>query len=242
MTSQATGRLRFNVVSSHWEEQLAKKLEQEYKDNADYRALPDDSPERLVARRVFARMMHNSALPQTEWHMTVYDHPDQVAFVLPGGSVFISSGMVNFCSTDDEVAAVFGHEMAHHVCHHSAESISRNLVYIPALLISWLVTGMDPDLVEIAVDVAFRLPGSRVQEREADQLGLLIMAQSGYDASACFDLWSRWEEFEKNERPSYLSTHPSHHNRTTSVYSWLNTARRERLRKQCDGTSRGLKL
>jgi metalloendopeptidase OMA1, mitochondrial len=235
MIHKATGRLRFNIVSPHWEEQLAKKLHQEYLDNADYQALPQDAPEHIVARRVFDRMVPHSGLPQAEWNMTVYNHDDQMAFVLPGGKVFISTGMVNFCHTDDEVASIFGHEMAHHVCHHNAEGISRNLVYIPALLISWLVTGMDPDLVEIAVNVAYRLPGSRVTEREADQLGLLIMAASGYDASACFDVWSRWEDFDKTQSPSYLSTHPSHHDRSVSVYSWLNAARNKRLQKHHDG-------
>lgn len=180
-------------------------------------------------------MIPHSQLPHDEWDIVVFDNADHTAFVLPGGKVFISTGMINFCNNDDEVASVFGHEMAHNVCHHNAESISRNLIWIPALFISWLVTGMDPDLVEIAVDVAFKLPGSRAQEREADYLGLLIMAESGYDASACFDLWSRWEEFEKEERPSYLSTHPSHHNRTTSVYSWLKAARNERLHEQPSG-------
>ena len=235
MIHEATGRLRFNIVSSHWEEQLAKILHQEYQDNADYQALPQDAPEHVVARRVFDRMITHSGLPPAEWHMTVYSHDDQMAFVLPGGKVFISTGMINFCHTDDEVASIFGHEMAHHVCHHNAESITRNIVYIPAFFLSRLASGMDPDLVEIAVNVAYRLPGSRVTEREADQLGLLIMAESGYDPSACFDVWSRWGDFDKTRRPSYLSTHPSHHDRSVSVYSWLIAARNERLQKHHDG-------
>lgn len=197
--------------------------------------LSTESPEHSIARRVFDQMVPHSGLPEAGWDMVIFDDSDHSAFVLPGGKVFVSRGMINFCKSDDEVASVFGHEMAHNVSHHSAESVSRNLIWIPALLISWLVTGMDPDLVEIALDVAYRLPGARTQEREADYLGLLIMAESGYDASACLDLWSRWEEFNKDERPSYLSTHPSHHSRTRNVNSWLKTARQERLSKQSLG-------
>ena len=224
-----TGRLRFNVISQHWEEQLAKKLLQEYQEKYENKLLPPDSNEHRVARRVFDRMVTHSGLSDTEWDIIVYDDSDHMAFVLPGGKVFISSGMVNFCKSDDELASVFGHEMAHNVCHHGAESTTRNILRFPAIVISWLATGMDPDLVEVAVDVAFRLPGSRLQEREADYLGLLIMAESGYDASAAMELWSRWEEFDTEQRPSYLSTHPSHHSRTLDTFSWLKAAGTERL-------------
>ena len=183
-------------------------------------------------------MIPHSGLPEAGWDIVVFDDPDHSAFVLPGGRVFISTGLINFCKSDDEVASLFGHEMAHNVSHHSAESVSRYLVWIPAVLISWLATGMDPDLLGTALQVAYILPGSRAQEREADYLGLLIMAESGYDASASLDLWSRWEEFEPDNSPSYLSTHPSHHDRTRSVYSWLKTARQERLSRQSLGRPR----
>ena len=208
---------------------MAKKLLQEYQEEYEDRLLPSHSNEHRIARRVFDRMVPHSGLPDAEWDIIVYDDTDHMAFVLPGGKVFISSGMINFCRSDDEVASVFGHEMAHNVCHHIAESTSRNIFRFPAIVISWLATGMDPDLVEVAVDVAFHLPGSRLQEREADYLGLLIMAESGYDASSSMDLWSRWEDFDKAERPSYLSTHPSHHSRTLDTHSWLKAARTERL-------------
>lgn len=223
------------MISEHWEQQLAKKLNQEYLDDYKDKILPSDSDEHCAARRVFDRMIPYSGLSQAGWDIIVFDEPDRSAFVLPGGKVFISTGMINYCKNDDEIAAILGHELAHNIAHHSAEGISTNILRIPALYIAELISGMDPELVEIAVDVAFRLPRSRVQEREADYLGLLIMAESGYDPSACLYLWSRWEEIDLQDGPSYMSTHPSHHVRTGNVNSWLRGATKQRLLNDSTG-------
>ena len=218
-------------MSTHWEEQLAKKLFQQYKDGYDseHQLLELSCEAYRRVRRVFDRIVPHSGLSEADWDVIVFNTDDHDAYVLPGGKVFISTGMIDFCKSDDELASILAHEIAHTACHHSAEGISRNLIWIPAFMISWLATGMDPDLVEIAVNVAYRLPGSRAQEREADYYGLLMMAESGYDASACWNLWSRWEDFDKDESPSYLSTHPTHRDRTRSVLSWLKAARGQKL-------------
>ena len=143
--------------------------------------------------------------------------------------------MLEFCTRNDELAVILAHEIAHNVTHHASESISRALIYLPLFLVSCLISGIDPDLVQVGMDVAYRLPKLRKQEREADHIGLLIMAESGFDPSAALDLWSRWEDSDVNKSPNYLSTHPSHHDRFEHFTRWLRSARSRRLRSDCTG-------
>ena len=228
---QVSGRLRFNIVSSHWEEQLGKVLFQQQLEKYHDKLFPETSEEHHTVKRILDRLIPHSGLADAEWDINVVNSPELSAFVIPGGKVFVHHGLLDLCTREDELAVVLGHEISHHVAHHMSESISRYLIWIPIYLISCLTTGMDPDLVELGVDVAFYLPGSRNQEREADYMGLLIAAESGYDPAAALDLWARWERVDKDEvqAPRFLRTHPSHHSRLDQINGWLVNARKNRL-------------
>ncbi|KAK3698976.1 metalloendopeptidase [Vermiconidia calcicola] len=200
---------------------------EEYSENL----LAESSPEHSTVRRVLDRLVQCTSLPEVDWDVRVVDTPERSAFVLPGGKVFVHRGVLDLCTRDDELAIVLSHEIAHVTAHHSSESVSRRLIWIPIYLLSCLASGIKPDLVELAVDVAFWLPGSRAQEREADYIGLLFMAESGYDPTAALDLWNRWEQLDEDglREPDFMRTHPSHHDRLRQISEWLSDARRGRL-------------
>lgn len=161
------------------------------------------------------------------------DDPEIAASSIPGNKVFVNQGMLDLCKRDDELAVILGHEIAHGVVRHSSERISRWAVLIPFIFLGSLLSGIDEDLVGLAVHVAFTLPYERSHEVEADRLGLTIMAESGYDPLAALDLWSRWNAEDQTYIPSYLRTHPSHHDRLTQFYGWHKDACRNRLRANC---------
>jgi predicted Zn-dependent protease len=178
---------------------------------------------------VFDRLISNTALADTEWNVHVLINDETTnAFVLPGGKVFVYSGLLKQCSNDSELATVLGHEIAHVLAGHGSESVSRSLLWVPVFVVSCLVSGIEPDLVEVGVNVAFRYPNSRTKEREADSAGLLIMAESGFDPSAALNWWRKMEEIRPDLMPDYLSTHPSHQERLDLFHRRLTDARGKR--------------
>ena len=211
---------------------MGKALYQQEMEQHSDKILPPSTKEHRTVRYVFDQLVPHSGLRDNAWDIHVIDEPNTSAYVLPGGKVFVYRGMLDLCARNDELAVVLGHEIAHNVAHHTSESLSRGLIIIPIFIISCLASGMNPDLVNLGTDVAFRLPGSRAQEVEADYLGLQIMAESGFDPSAALDLWARWEFLDEfKNTPEYLRTHPSHHNRLENINSWLLQAREKRKSK-----------
>lgn len=239
-TVAVSGRKRFNVVSDErelWLGQLQfEQLLQEYQGQI----LPENSKEHRMAVRVMDRLIPHCGLPEQEWEVRVIrDDEQKNAFVLPGGKVFVFSGILDVCKNDDGLAAVLGHEIAHNVAHHAAEQASRSLVLLPLGVIAFFAAGVDPSLWRLATSLDFTLPGSRRQEEEADYIGLLMMSESCYDPSAALRLWAGMEKEEKatgRAPPQYLSTHPSSHSRLEKIQSWLGEANEKRELSDCSTT------
>jgi predicted Zn-dependent protease len=149
---------------------------------------------------------------------TKLTHPECNAFVIPGGKVFVFSGILPIARNDDGLAAILGHEIAHNLARHGAERMSSLVMLEP---IRWLFIFLDSTgytmglgrlLGEIALDLGLSRPASRKQESEADYIGLLMMAKSCYDPAEAVKVWERMETAQKaqgQEVPQWLSTHPS---------------------------------
>jgi len=159
------------------------------------------------------------------------------AFVIPGGKVFVFSGILDVCQGDDGLAAVLGHEIAHNVAHHAAERMSQSGLFMGIAMLAAFALGIDPGLGNFFIDLAFLRPGSRSQESEADYIGLLMMAESCYDPEAAMGLWARMEKEEKGAPPQFLSTHPSNHNRLEKIRTWLPEAEGKRESGGCGITA-----
>ncbi|TKA76424.1 hypothetical protein B0A55_05197 [Friedmanniomyces simplex] len=191
-----------------------------------------DSREHRMVQRVMNRLIPHSGLAGEEWEVHVIDDPMQNAFVIPGGKVFVFRGILDVAQGDDGLAAVLGHEVAHNVAHHAAERMSQGLPVLVLLLLLWGL-GLDPGFGNMALNLAFTLPGSRKQEQEADYIGLMMMSESCYDPRAAMGLWSRMEQEEKAAPPQFLSTHPSSHNRLGLIEGWLPKAEQELEASDC---------
>ncbi|PLW09664.1 hypothetical protein PCASD_18411 [Puccinia coronata f. sp. avenae] len=178
----------------------------------------------------------------SNWKIHVIDDPKiQNAFVIPGGKIFVFTGILPICQNEAGLATVLGHEVAHQVLRHPAERMSSMKVIF--LLTTMLqVLGLDPALCRAAVTLLMTLPNSRRSEIEADQVGLSIMASACFDPKEAVGVWKRMDEHERSSRiarmaTEFLQTHPTHGSRIEKIVSWLPEAQSHRDRN-CGFTTR----
>lgn len=149
------------------------------------------------------------------WETHVISTPEVNAWCMPGGKIAVYTGLINkLHPTDDELAAVIGHEMGHALREHARERISEqmgaNLLASVADLIgsAYGIQGIGK-LANTGLDLAMTLPHSRLQETEADRVGVELAARAGYNPHAAVTLWEKMEQLGGQEPPQFLSTHPS---------------------------------
>ncbi|KAH0274933.1 hypothetical protein KCU91_g4924, partial [Aureobasidium melanogenum] len=237
-----SGRRRFNIVSASTEQQSGQELYQQVIQEYQGRILPPSHPQHKLVQRVLNRLIPHSGLPAetNDWEVHVIRDEQKNAFVIPGGKVFVFSGILDVCQGEAGLAAVLGHEIAHNVAHHSAERMSSYAVFLPVAIVASLLLGLGDIgnvFTRMVVDLAFLRPGSRKQESEADYIGLMMMAQACYDPSAAVGLWSRMHAAEHDAPPEFISTHPSSHNRMEKIQSWLGDAELKREQSGCGQVS-----
>lgn len=166
-----------------------------------------------IAKRLVAQTTHfrPDALGW-RWETNVF-HSDEVnAFCMAGGKIGIYTGLIEKLKiTDDELAAVMGHEIAHALREHVREQVSRQqAARLPGIVVA-IVTGNQAlaDLGDTLTQVSFTLPRSREAETEADQIGVELAARAGYDPRAAISLWQKMNQLGGGRPPEFLSTHPS---------------------------------
>lgn len=149
---------------------------------------------------------------QWDWQMHVVNSDEVNAWCMPGGKMAIYAGLINRLKpTDDELAAVIGHEMAHALREHSREQVSQQMAAGIGLSVLSAVTGVPGvgDLGGELTKVMFTLPNSRTHEIEADRIGVELAARAGYDPRAAITLWQKMASVGGERPPEFLSTHPS---------------------------------
>ena len=187
-----------------------------------------------VAKRISAVGAKDK--PEFEWAVTLLRKEDVNAYCLPGGKIVVFTGLLDVAKTDDELATVIGHEVAHAIAEHGAERIFREQLTNRAVAAASGAFADDPAkyqqvtaMLGAGAQVGLNLPWGRAQESEADHIGLIYMARAGYDPSAALSFWKRMARTKQGgEPPEYLSTHPSGTTRIKDITGWLPEARRER--------------
>lgn len=173
----------------------------------------------------------------TEWEVFVIDDKTTNAFVVPGGKIFVFTGILPVAANDDGLATIMGHEIAHQVLRHTAERVSFAKILMGVAWIVQGLLGMDYGITQAATTLALEFPQSRTAESEADKVGLHLMSRACYDPSEAPRVWQRMSEIEKTSVPAFLSTHPSNKNRFKRMEEWLPEARSIRAASNCGETS-----
>lgn len=195
---------------------------------------PEHHPQLLRLRRIADKLSPyvarwNPRAPQWRWEVNLIDSPQVNAFCMPGGKIAFYSGILSALKlTDDEVAVVMGHEIAHALREHGRERAAKStLANVGAKLagvgLSTLL-GIDPNLTHAAaggVANLTMLKFSRDDETEADLVGLDLVARAGYDPRAGIALWQKMGLLNKGAPPQWLSTHPAGNNRIAEIQRHL---------------------
>jgi predicted Zn-dependent protease len=146
------------------------------------------------------------------WEVNVFQSDQVNAFCMAGGKIGIYSGLITkLNTTDDELAAVMGHEIAHALREHVREAVSREAGTQLVLGGLGALTGIEglAKLGSVVTQVTFDLPRSRDAETEADRIGVELAARAGYDPRAAISLWNKMGQVSGGGPPKFLSTHPS---------------------------------
>lgn len=169
--------------------------------------------------------------PNDPWEFVVFDSNEKNAWVLPGGKVGFYKGLMDFCDTDDQVAAVLGHEVGHVIARHAArragqESASQLGLALGSYALGSRVSSTQRDaIMQIAgagVQGVVILPFSRENESEADRLGVDFMHTAGYDVRQAVKLWDKMAGDGGSRPPEWLSTHPDPVHRSADLKAYIN--------------------
>jgi len=154
-----------------------------------------------------------------KWEIVVFEDDTANAFALPGEKIAVHTGLLKVAKTQDQLAAVLGHEVGHVMARHGNERVSQGLATQGALILTSVLTKDTPKrdwilaLMGVGAQVGYLLPHSRQQEAEADEIGLKYMAAAGFDPEQSIELWKNMSQASQGEPPEFLSTHPSHGSR-----------------------------
>lgn len=171
-----------------------------------------------------------------QWEFRTVNSQDINAWCMPGGKVCFYTGILPICKTEDGVAVVMGHEVAHAIAEHGRERMSNAMAAQGFTQVGALATGIatgNQELMNLAgqvlgvgATVGAVLPNSRKQEAEADKIGLIFMAMAGYNPREAVDFWKRMAEAGKNSQkpPKMLSTHPSDESRIAELEKNMEVA------------------
>ena len=159
------------------------------------------------------------------WQLVLIDEDTVNAHVMAGGKITVYTGLIRKLRlSDDEIAAVMGHEMAHALREHTREKMSQAAAGDLAIAVGGALLGVGQGAVQLAglgKQLALDLPFSRHMESEADLYGLELAARAGYDPRAAITLWQKMARASGGNGPEFLSTHPSAESRLKDleVYS-----------------------
>lgn len=230
-TTSPTGRSQFMLVSPDQAISASKEAYVQTLKPLDDKGKIDNDP--AVTKRVkfiTGRLISQAIkeYPNTrswDWSVKVIDDPEMVnAWCMAGGKMAIYTGLLNKVRpTDDELAQVMGHEIAHALANHTAEKMSvqmasqMGMVAVAVVASDSGYSGAALSGAALAASMAIELPNSRTAEREADLMGIELAAKAGYNPNAAASLWEKMAKAGGDVPSEFFSTHPSPGNRQSTL-------------------------
>lgn len=231
-TVPITGRSQLQLLGERAEVQMGLSA---YQDTLKKEKISGDARLNEQVTRVGRRIAEATGKSDYQWEFKVVENDKMVnAFCLPGGKVAVYTGILPVARDDAGLATIMGHEVAHAIARHGGERLSQQLA-IEGLVAASAIALSEKDpkkarlyagFLGLGATVGLLLPYSRLQESEADRLGLIFMAKAGYDPRVAADFWRRMAESARGKAkpPEFLSTHPADETRIRQLEQWLPEA------------------
>jgi predicted Zn-dependent protease len=229
-TNELTGRQQFIGLAS--EQQLVQLSFSAWEEQKAKTPISRDPALNARLQRVGQRIAAAAGRQNQNWEFVVFDSPEKNAFVLPGNKVGFYKGLMQIADSDDQIAAVMGHEVGHVTGRHALERFSQGTAAQLGLAVGGAVAGSAIEnqqirtltlaAVGLGVQVGVLLPFSRLQESEADRIGVDYMQAAGYDVRQSITFWQRMNQQGGSRPPQWLSTHPDPVERMNSLRAYIN--------------------
>jgi len=235
-TVPVTGRMQLNLIPA---DSMLSMSYQEYDKFLKSNKLSTNTVEANRVKRVgknieqevyryFSGINKTQELSGYKWEYNLVESKDVNAWCMPGGKVVIYTGILPMTLDDTGLAVVMGHEIAHAIAQHGNERMSQQLALQMGGQALATAVSTQPALTQqlwmaafgLGSQVGILLPYSRLQENEADLLGLTFMAMAGYDPRKAIDFWERMTKSKTGQTPpEWLSTHPADQTRIQHIKS-----------------------
>jgi predicted Zn-dependent protease len=216
----------------------------EYQQVLDRNKLSPDQDKVRMVRKVGNRIAgaaeaflsdlgRDSQVRNYQWEFNLIEDDKVVnAWVMPGGKAAVYTGILPYTQDENGLAVVLGHEVGHAIAEHGNERMSQGLLAnMGAMALSAALAQKPRQTRElfmtvfgVGANVGVLLPYSRLQESEADRIGLMLMARAGYDPRTAVPFWERMNREEKSGSPALLSTHPAPSTRIADIQRYIPEA------------------
>jgi predicted Zn-dependent protease len=236
-----TGRQSLHLVP---ESELLTLSLQQYNDVLQKSKLSSDKQKVAMVRRVGNRVAkaaesflaesgHQDLIKNFQWQFNLIEDDETAnAWVMPGGKAAVYTGILPFTKDETGLAVVLGHEVGHALANHGNERMSQGLLAnMGGMALSAAISSQPQMTQELAMaafgagaSIGVLLPYSRLQESEADHIGLILMARAGYDPRQAVPFWQRMNKAPGSRPPELLSTHPAPETRIANLKALIPQA------------------
>ncbi|RXJ60821.1 M48 family metallopeptidase [Candidatus Marinarcus aquaticus] len=216
-----TNRSQFILLSQSQELALG---EQTYKETLDKSKVIMNTIQAKMVKNIGAKIAKVANKKDYEWEFNLVQNSEKNAFCLPGGKVVVYTGIFSVAKNEDQLATVISHEIAHALARHGAERMSQSMVAQGIQVVGNIVVGSQAPQYTQAFNVAYGLgsqygvlmPYGRMQESEADEIGVHLMKQAGYDLNEALKFWENMSQ-GNSEGIEFFSTHPNSKTRIENI-------------------------
>jgi predicted Zn-dependent protease len=236
-----TGRNQLNLIPAST---MLPMSDQQYDEFLQANKLSTNAEQTAMVRRVgtgikgaveqyFRDKGMSEQLKGYAWEFNLVESKDANAWCMPGGKVVIYTGILPVTRTEAGLAVVMGHEIAHAIAEHGNERMSQGLLtQLGGMALSEALSSKPQETQQlwmtafgVGAQYGALLPFSRLQETEADRLGLIFMAMAGYNPEEAVTFWQRMAANSGGSPPEFMSTHPSDATRIANLQKNLPEAR-----------------
>lgn len=216
-----TNRSQFIMMSQSQELALGKESYDKTLENA---TVITNTPQAKQVKEIGFKIAKVAQKPEFKWEFNLVKNKEKNAFCLPGGKVVVYTGIFDVAENESQLATVMSHEIAHALARHGAERVSAGMLSKGVQVVGSIVIGTQAPQFNQAFNVAYGLgsqygvlmPYNRMQESEADEIGIYLMKDAGYDLNEALKFWENMSQ-GKNQGIEFFSTHPNSDTRIENI-------------------------